>query len=315
MIPFILIALKIPDRLNCHEEQATSSIRDSTTKNASLPGETERLLSVNQSPGAPLSPDLNAEVDNRLEQTMNVSKAAKSSIWTEVKGCISSPVFLSVTFGYASYSAVVAGLGFYGPLFVQSNRPCDSRWNFSQTSADLYFGGSVVISGVMGTVLGGMWLDRKARKLTEAARDNRLIRIVAPSSAILWQVAVGGAICIVAAYMKTPTAFFALLFVGQLFIFMCTAGINLVINWSVRTEFRSMALAMSVLILHAFGDVPSPIAIGALADVVSPRMTMVLTLGWLGWAVLLWAITCVLVLRGAGEARKILLRESTNVYE
>jgi hypothetical protein len=71
---------------------------------------------------------------------------------------------------------------------------------------------------------------------------------------------------------------------------MCTAGINLVINWAVPTENRSMAIALSIMILHGMGDVPAPVAIGALADKLTPHLTLVYTMTWLGWAIALWGV-------------------------
>ena len=55
---------------------------------------------------------------------------AVPSAWTQIKGCCSSPIFMATCLGYAVYSGVIAGLGFYGPLYIQTNRPCDARWNF-----------------------------------------------------------------------------------------------------------------------------------------------------------------------------------------
>jgi hypothetical protein len=113
------------------------------------------------------------------------------SLWHEIMGCLSSPLFLASSFGYASYSAVVAGLGFYGPLFIQHNRPCDPQWTFSQEDSDFYFGATVAGTGFIGTAVGGLWLDRKAKALPEEWRKNRFFNVVEPAWTILWQVTIG----------------------------------------------------------------------------------------------------------------------------
>lgn len=82
--------------------------------------------------------------------------------------------------------------------------------------------------------------------------------------------------------------FFAVLALGCFFIFMCTAGINLVIAWSVPSQYRPMGLALSIIMLHGLGDVPSPIIIGHLADTTNPGYTLRLTLSWLAVAVFFW---------------------------
>jgi hypothetical protein len=120
---------------------------------------------------------------------------------------------------YASYSAVVAGLGFYGPQFIQTNRPCDPRWDFTQENADFVFGSIVAATGFIGTALGGLWLDHKAAKLTPDRRDNHIFAVVEPAWAIVWQVTLGAVICGGAAMMASPTGFFALLFLGEFLLF------------------------------------------------------------------------------------------------
>lgn len=110
---------------------------------------------------------------------------------------------------------MVAGLGFYGPLFIQHNRPCDSRWSFSQESADFYFGATVAATGFVGTAIGGLWLDHRATKQPEHRRMNRFFGVVEPAWAILWQVTIGMALSMGSAYMQSPAAFFGMLTLGM----------------------------------------------------------------------------------------------------
>ena len=50
-----------------------------------------------------------------------------------------------------------------------------------------------------------------------------------------------------------------------------------------------MSMGLSVLILHAFGDVPSPIVIGLIDDTwKDPKFTMSLTASWLLVCVIAW---------------------------
>jgi len=278
MIPLSLAALTVPNRLNRKHPTKTDG---AARPDAASPEAEPLLSSINENGGSDLpSPGLDPAL----------AGPPPPSLLHELGGTLSSPLFLLTSFGYASYSAVVAGLAFYGPLFIQNNRPCDPRWDFGQENADVIFGATVAVTGFFGTALGGLWLDHLARKLPQSRRNNRFFGALAPARSITWQVAVGLGLCMAAAYMGSPAAFFGLLALGCLFLFACTSGINMVINWSVPTELRSMAVALSILILHSVGDVPAPVAIGALADKMSPHLTLVLTLTWLGWAILLWGL-------------------------
>ena len=115
---------------------------------------------------------------------------------------------------------------------------------------------------------------------------------------------------------------------------MTTAGNNIAIMRSVPREHRSFALALATLGAHLFGDVPSPIVLGALEDSLAPkcvpeydddggdgdfaigpecasqrsklRFTWLLCVLWLGWAVLGFGLAWLIVFRrhrGAREAR------------
>lgn len=266
MVPFAILAFFIPDRLK-------SSVAEQ-----------------NQGKEAPRSINSNISEKSALVPqgvTSTRSVEPPPTVWQGIWACLSKPIFLSTCFGYAAYSGVIAGLGFYGPLYIQTNRPCDSRWRFEQSEADFVFGAIIAATGFFGTAAGGWLLDRQRDK--DSTNESQGIRrVLSPAWACLWEVTVGSALLVGSAFMATPTLFFAILGVGCFFIFMCTAGINLVIAWSVPVKHRPMGLALSIIILHGFGDVPSPIIIGYLADTTTPKDTLVYTLSWLSWSILLW---------------------------
>ena len=55
-------------------------------------------------------------------------------------GQMSQPIYVCCVLGYASFTASLAGLAFYAPMFIQEYRPCDPAWDFEQASADFVFG-------------------------------------------------------------------------------------------------------------------------------------------------------------------------------
>lgn len=57
------------------------------------------------------------------------------------------------------------------------------------------------------------WLD--ILTYIYSRRDNHVFAVVEPAWAIVWQVTCGFGICVAAAMMASPVAFFALLFVGE----------------------------------------------------------------------------------------------------
>ena len=101
---------------------------------------------------------------------------------------------------------------------------------------------------------------------------------------------------------------------GCLALFMGSAAATVAVFASVPPAQRSFAIGLNTLAIHVLGDVPSPIAIGALKDSLAPQcavkssdaevppacfeapaqrgllLTQLVIIGWLTWTVLLWVL-------------------------
>ena len=119
-------------------------------------------------------------------------------------------------------------------------------------------------------------------------------RLVPALGTVLCEVVIGTAICVLAGFCTTPNSFFVALAFGVLFMFMTTAGVNVALMWSVPPANRTTAMALSVIIIHLIGDVPSPIVIGEIDRTSTPKMTFLLTSSWLFWAIFCWCAALVL---------------------
>lgn len=161
------------------------------------------------------------------------------------------PYVLSVL-GYAAYTFALGGLGFWMPAFLERSR------GMPRSDATVTFGAMVMITGFVGTFLGGWLGDRLLTKTRQS---------------YLW---VSG----IATLLAAPTAllglmhrdkvvYIAALSVAQVLIFMCTGPINSAIVNVVSPLERATAVGLSVFAMHVFGDIPSPALIGALSDATS----------------------------------------------
>jgi MFS transporter, Spinster family, sphingosine-1-phosphate transporter len=228
-----------------------------------------------------------------------------------VKALLSNPVYIFTCIGYSAFTAVTAGFAFYAPSFVQRNNPClnvkgpcHNDWHFSQSSADIAFGGVVASSGLLGTAIGGKLLDYFKNKNTDSgavdgasddsmdatsAKLNGLQRCQSALIQVSWEAFLAVIICVLAVQSSNPTIFFCGIWLGCLVLFTTTSGVNGVLLWSVEPKNRAMSMGFSVLILHAFGDVPSPIIIGYIDDTwKDPKFTMSITSMWLVVCIVTW---------------------------
>jgi MFS family permease len=162
-----------------------------------------------------------------------------------------SPYVLTVL-GYAAYTFAVGGLGFWMPAFLERVR------GMSRQEATVSFGEIVVITGFIGTFVGG-WLGDFFSKYSRQA--------------FLWVSAVATLIAAPFAWAAlatgSSTLYLAAMVAAQLFLFVSTGPVNAaIINLASPAE-RATAIAVSIFTIHILGDVLSPPLIGALSDAAS----------------------------------------------
>ncbi|CAM9487979.1 unnamed protein product, partial [Phaeothamnion confervicola] len=187
----------------------------------------------------------------------------RQSWLAEAQAVLSSRVFVCILLGYASYTAVTVGLSTFGSSFLVGLGLFSS-----EQRASVVFGVLVSLAGAIGTPLGGRIMDRCDPDGRLA--DEEKLQMALGQALIMVTLAA----CFVLLAAATATAlvpFLAALLCGCFFLFGSTAAINTGIMLSVPTANRSLALAVNTLGIHALGDVPSPIIIGALKDWLAPH--------------------------------------------
>jgi MFS family permease len=154
--------------------------------------------------------------------------------------------------GYAAYTFALGGLAFWMPAFLERVR------GITRSQATVSFGTIVVITGFIGTFVGGWLGDYCARRSKQAH---------------LWISAIATLIAAPFAWMALTTGstsfYLVCMIVAQLCMFLSTGPINASIVNLVRPTERASANALGVFAIHCLGDVPSPWLIGKISDVYS----------------------------------------------
>jgi MFS transporter, Spinster family, sphingosine-1-phosphate transporter len=156
--------------------------------------------------------------------------------------------------GYAAYTFALGGLAAWTPAFLERVR------GLPKADATVQFGAIVVATGLIGTFAGG-WIGDRLLK-----NDRQAYLKLSGWTAL-------------AAVPAAAVAFFApgrvLPMVGivaaELLLFASTGPINSVIVNVVAPGDRATAVALSILAIHLFGDVPSPPLMGAISDAANLR--------------------------------------------
>jgi MFS family permease len=197
------------------------------------------------------------------------------SVFAQLVPLLTSPAYVCLVLGYAAQTATVIGISTYGPVFLLGFGSFTS-----QSACAFAFAVSVSIGGVLGTPLGGVLTDavlQRSRASSprvsaehESAREAALIAGVISVQMLLGLTAMTGA----AAIAATPSLvyiFLLLLSLAVFFIYGTSAGLTRVIMLTVPTQTRPFAIALQTLGLHLFGDVPSPVVVGAIKDSLAPH--------------------------------------------
>lgn len=151
--------------------------------------------------------------------------------------------------GYAAYTFAVGGLAVWMPAFLERAR------GIPRSEATVSFGAIVVITGFIGTFVGG-WLGDYCAKYSRQA--------------YLWLSAISTVVAApfvwVALTTSSHTVYLVCMVWAQLCLFLSTGPINAAIVNLVSATERATAIALGVFAIHLLGDALSPPLIGALSD-------------------------------------------------
>lgn len=183
-------------------------------------------------------------------------------------------LWVSTVAGYTAYTFALGGFAFWAPSYMMRVR------GFSQESGMMYFGGITVVTGVLGTLLGG-WLGDLLRRYT--SKGYTWLSVIA--------MVLGSLGATVAILSQSDTTFLLALVFAELCLFLNTGPINALIVGSVPKHMRASAMASSIFCIHLFGDAISPVLIGWISDRTNLSTGMLVTPGVFLFAGILWSTT------------------------
>jgi predicted MFS family arabinose efflux permease len=157
--------------------------------------------------------------------------------------------YVFTVLGYAAYTFAMGGLAYWMPAFLERVR------GISPEKSTLQFGEIVVITGFLGTFIGG-WLGDYCAKYSKQA-----YLMVSAGATLLAVPFVWFALT-----ATSNTTYLICMVIAQLLMFLSTGPINAsIVNMVLPTQ-RASAVALEVFAIHALGDAASPYIIGAVSD-------------------------------------------------
>ena len=158
-------------------------------------------------------------------------------------------IWLACTASYVAYTFAMGGLSTWGPTLLQR------RFAISTARAGLVFGGLAVVTGILGTLLGGWLTDRWQQRWPDAGAgiSGFTLLVAAPLVAL----ALG---------THSLNLAYVMLFLGMFLLFVNTSPVNALTVSSLPASIRATGIALNVLLIHLFGDAISPELVGRSAD-------------------------------------------------
>jgi predicted MFS family arabinose efflux permease len=156
--------------------------------------------------------------------------------------------YLTSILGYAAVTFSLGGISNWMASFLQRIT------GYSQEAATSAMGPIIVIGGLGGTIVGGIWAQRWAKRTPRA-----MYYVPAWSAALAVTPAL---LCFFGPKVTTLPS----LALAVFFIFLGTGPVNAATVNAVRPEIRATALAGQLFLIHALGDAISPRIIGTVSD-------------------------------------------------
>jgi MFS family permease len=158
------------------------------------------------------------------------------------------PYVLTVL-GYAAYTFALGGMAAFMPMFLTRVR------GLTEAAATTGFGGVLVVTGFVGTAIGGWIGDSLLRRTKQAYLWVSGVATLAAAPLVL-----------IGLTSPAPSVYWATIIAAEVLLFASTGPINSAIVNAVTPAIRATAVAVSILGIHVLGDVPSPTILGAISD-------------------------------------------------
>ena len=187
----------------------------------------------------------------RGESDESIAPAAQEapSGWGAYRGLLGYRLYVLVVAGSVAQTFAIGGFALWSATFLVRVH------GMGLQEADQFFGLTLVVTGLVATVVGGLWATAWDR------------RNPAGSAWILAVSAVLCVPCVVAAFLSSDLLLAKVMLAASMFlIFVPTGPTNSLILSTVPAAVRATAMAASIFAIHVFGDFWSPQLVGILSD-------------------------------------------------
>ena len=167
--------------------------------------------------------------------------------WRDYLVLLRTPSYVLCSLGMTGMTFAIGGIAFWMPYYLK-HRPGSSG------PVEVIFGGVVCVAGLVATLLGGLAGDKLRTRFSGSY-------FLVSGAAML----VGFPFML--AMLRAPfPAIWPLVFLTCFCLFFNTGPTNTILANVTHPSLRAGAFALNIFVIHAFGDVISPVIIGIVSD-------------------------------------------------
>ncbi len=185
-----------------------------------------------------------------------------SAHWADYRRFFAIPSYTLCTLGMAAMTFAIGGIAFWMPYYLETRPGAPAQSTF-------YFGLITVVGGLSATLAGGFIADWLRPRLPSAY-------FVVSGFAMF----AGFPFFIAALYAPFPWIW-PLIFLSVFCLFFNTGPTNTILANVIHPAKRAAAFALNIFVIHALGDVISPVIIGLLSDQFHDLGTAFLSVGFM----------------------------------
>ena len=176
------------------------------------------------------------------------SSGHESVRWKDYWVLLRTPSYVLCTLGQTAMTFAIGGIAFWMPYYLET-RPGSSA------NSTVIFGAITAAAGLSATILGGIAGDGLRKRFPGSY-------FLVSGTAMI----VGFPVFLAALRAPFPWAIWVMIFLACFCLFFNTGPTATILANVTHPSMRAAAFAFNIFIIHAFGDVISPVVIGFLND-------------------------------------------------
>jgi len=207
-------------------------------------------------------PDIVVLHDEKVVEFQSPLSVNSPSFYQELISLMDNTLYTTIVLGYAAQTATLMGISTFGSSFMMGLGIFET-----ESESSMIFGVLISIAGVIGTPLGGFVLDKMINDSKTNTMHSHIAKI---GELIYWSSFIGTILLCLLYFITSHGLYLSIVTIGCTCLFTTTAAISLGTMLSVPIDSRSFSVGLSTVVIHLFGDVPSPIITGYLKDLLAP---------------------------------------------